>query len=167
MSSIKSLIIRNIEAEYTSEYIANVLWRHHIAQVKHITLIPQLTGNTVLQTAYVEIEMWCDSEIAYNFIHRLNSGSKEARLVHSIDDWWKVEINPNKIIQLYLYAQTQHFPRSYFHKETNMDKDMDKDMDKYMDKDMKEIIENTIRNSKYVTLRPHQKIYKQQESFMV
>jgi hypothetical protein len=155
MSAIKSLIIHNIEAEYTSEYIANILWKHYIAQVKHITLIPQLTGNTILQTAYVEIEMWCDSEIAYNFIHRLNSGSKEARLVHRIDDWWKVEINTNKTIQLYLYAQTHHFPNSYFHKETNMENNMEK------------IIENTIRNSKYVTLRPHQKIYKQQESFMV
>jgi hypothetical protein len=143
--SNKSLIIHSIEAEYTSEYIANILWRHNIAQVKHITLIPQLTGSTVLQTAYVEIEMWCDSEIAYNFIHRLNSGTKEARLVHSIDNWWKVEINPNKTVQLYLYAQTQHFPRSYFHKECNMDA----------------IIEDTIKKSQHVTLRPHQK------SFMV
>lgn len=143
--SNKSLIIHSVEAEYTSEYIANILWRHNIAQVKHITLIPQLTGSTVLQTAYVEIEMWCDSEIAYNFIHRLNSGTKEARLVHTSDNWWKVEINPNKTVQLYLYAQTQHFPRSYFHKECNMDA----------------IIEDAIKKSQHVTLRPHQK------SFMV
>ncbi len=151
MSSIKHLIIHSIEAEYTAEYIANVLWKHHIAQVKHITLIPQLTGNTILQTAYIDIETWCDSEIAYNFIHRLNSASKEARLVHNIDDWWKVEINPNKTIHLYLYAQTHHFPQSYFYRE----------------KDIESIIENTIRNSKNVTLRPHQKIYKEPASFMV
>jgi hypothetical protein len=143
MSTIKNLIIHSIEAEYTSEYIVNVLWRHNIAQVRHITLIPQLTGSTILQTAYVEIETWCDSEIAYNFIHRLNSGTKEARLVHSVDNWWKVEINPNKTIQLYLHAQTQHFPNSYFHKEVIME----------------DLIEIAIKKSQNVTLRPHQKAF--------
>jgi hypothetical protein len=153
MSAIKNLIVHNIEKEYTAKYIANILWRQNIAQVKTIILIPYLKDRTIMQTAYIELETWCDSETAYNFISRLNSGSKEARLVHNSDNWWKVEINRYNTSHLQVYAYTHHFPESYFDDETQ------KIFDSFIDK--------AVKNSKYVTLRPHQKIYKQQESFMV
>jgi hypothetical protein len=156
MSAIKQLTIHSVESEYTAEYIANILWRQNIAQVRNITLIPHLKGSSVLQTAYVDVETWCDSEIAYNFISKLNSGLKEARLVHNSDNWWKVEINRYNTSHLQAYAYTHHFPESYFNKDKN---ELQKLVDAFID--------NAVNNSQHVTLRPHQQIYKQQKSFMV
>ena len=155
MSAIKQLTVNSVESEYTAEYIANVLWRQNIAQVKSITLIPYLKGRIVLQTAYVEVETWCDSEIAYNFIHRLNNGTKEARLVHNSDDWWKVETNECNLEHLQLYTYTHKFPQSYFDREEN---GLQRLVDAFIDK--------AVKKSQNVTLRPHQKIYKQKESLV-
>lgn len=91
--AIKSIIISFIDSDITSEYIANVLWRQNIAKVSKILLIPYLKNANVLQIAYVDIALWCDSEAAYNFVQRLKNPTKEARIIHKDDEWWLVEAN--------------------------------------------------------------------------
>jgi len=92
MTVIKSLIIPRIERQYTQKYIADVFWRQHIAKVSSITLIPY---SKMYNTAYITIGEWSDTEIAYNFIQRVNNLYKEARIVHRDDEWWPIQLEFN------------------------------------------------------------------------
>ena len=109
--SIKRIMIFRIQPQYTAEYIANVFWKHRIAQVKSITLFPYLQGSNVYQRAYITIDNWSDSEVAYNFIQRLKQKSKPTRIVYKDDLWWPVKINTN----IAGWRRTV-FPESYFNK---------------------------------------------------
>jgi len=115
--SIKSFTIQSVELKYTSEYIATVLWKQKIAKVNSITMIPYLRGNEVYNLAYVYIDTWCDSEIAYNFINRLKISSKETRLVHNSDDWWSIEMNTHNSGNINLYSYTKKFNNDFFEKD--------------------------------------------------
>ena len=115
--SVKSVMIKCVESQYTQEYIANVFWRQNIAKVSSITLIPYLKNSENYSIAYIAIDEWCASEVAYNFINRLKDTSKEARLVHSVDDWWPVEINTHNNGDIWLGAYTVVFTSDYFVKD--------------------------------------------------
>ncbi len=119
--SVKSVMISCVNCHYTQEYIANVFWRQHIAQVSAITLIPIIQNGEICSIAYINIDQWCDSEAAYNLIQRLKDSSKEARIVHHDDDWWPVEINTHNNGDIYLGAYTLTFSSSYFVKEVEDD----------------------------------------------
>ena len=114
---ISSIIISGITEGYTSEYIANVLWKQGLAQVSRITMLPYLDheSNTICFTAYADIQEWADTEAAFNFIKRLDK-TFVARIVHNDDDSWHVRIttryNANHNVHLYAYAtnfNTQYF----------------------------------------------------------
>ena len=113
MSSIKSLIIPCVEYEYTHEYIANAFWKQSIARVSSVTLIPYIKGEWVYYIAYINIDCWCDSENAYNFIKKLNNPHKETRLVHYEDNWWSVEQSVNTFA---IRDATVQFEPSYYEK---------------------------------------------------
>lgn len=142
--SIKSLMIANVESQHTAEYIANVFWNQSIAHVSSITLIPYLKETEVLQLAYIDIEYWCDSEVAYNFLQRLKIPEGEARVVHIADEWWALQINTHNNGHLLAGIYTRKFSYSYFEKNTNFD-------------DKK--IEYALANSNNVTLREDQTVY--------
>lgn len=142
--SIKSLMIANVESQHTAEYIANVFWNQSIAHVSSITLIPYLKETEVLQLAYIDIEYWCDSEVAYNFLQRLKIPEGEARLVHIADEWWALQINTHNNGHLLAGIYTRKFSYSYFEKNTIFD-------------DKK--IEYALANSNNVTLREDQNVY--------
>jgi len=71
--SIKSIMISNIEPQFTADYIANVLLRKKIAKVNSITLIPQIINGIITNIAYIDIYSYCDTEAAYKFITNLKS----------------------------------------------------------------------------------------------
>ena len=121
--SIKSVMINCVESQYTQEYIANVFWRQHIAKVGSITLIPYLKNGEICSIAYVNIDQWCDSEAAYNFIQRLKDSSREVRIVHQDDDWWPVQINTHNNGEIYVGAYTLAFPSSYFVRDESEEDD--------------------------------------------
>lgn len=113
-SSSMSLIVSGIEEQYNVAYIANTFWNLNIAKVRSITL-------TSKGVAFVEINSWCDSEIAYNFIRRLNNVKKETRLVHYQDDWWVVSKNVKGVYcgcsHAYCDCDYITFDDSYFEKK--------------------------------------------------
>lgn len=108
-----SLIVSGVEEQYNVEYIANTFWNLNIAKVSSIILTSQ-------GTAFVEIETWCDSEIAYNFIKRLNNVEKEARLVHYQDDWWVISKNNGQVFDFKGECDFATFDDDYFEKKINM-----------------------------------------------
>ena len=150
-----SLMIPCIESRFTAEYIANAFWNQHIAQVKTITLIPYLKNTVTFQLAYVVIENWCDSEVAYNFIKRLQKvegegeGEGEVRMIHRTDEWWPIQLSS------YNYnteKNTTSFPSSFF---VPIDSAYWKAVEsKLLMKGSEDLFADNIQN---VTLRPHQK----------
>ena len=142
--SVNSLMIANVESQYTAEYIANVLWNQSLAKASSITLIPYLKETEILQMAYIEIDHWCDTEVAYNFLQRLKVPEGESRLVHLADKWWPVHINSHNNGRLLVGIYTTTFSDSYFTKTNICDE---------------ENIEYALVNSENVTLREHQTAY--------
>lgn len=90
--SIESLYISKIEPVFDAVYIADVFEYLGIAQISRVA-IESLGENSDFNCAYVDIKYWYDTEVAYNFINRLNNTNKETRLIHHDEDWWVVEIN--------------------------------------------------------------------------
>lgn len=107
MSPISSIYIPHVEKKYTAEFIAEVFLKNGIAKVSRVAIETYKNNiNTDLdkyKQAYVEIESWCETETAYNFIQRLKTPFLEARLVYEDDFWWSVEINnfPEKLSSNY------------------------------------------------------------------
>jgi hypothetical protein len=106
-----SLIVSGIEEQYNVAYIANTFWNLNIAKVRKISL-------TSKGLAYVELNHWCDSEVAYNFIRRINNLKKETRLVHYQDDWWIVKKGINNCDD-FDCVETVTFDDNYFEKRFN------------------------------------------------
>lgn len=98
MPVIKSLFISCIETSYDAEYIMNTFCMNDIATVSKIILVPytKKTGNFL--RAYIDISHWHETEAAYNFIQSLHKTYEETRFLHSMSDWWVVEINKNLLI---------------------------------------------------------------------
>lgn len=115
--SINNLIINSVESKYTFEYIANAFWNQRIAKVSKITLIPYLKNNEIYSIAYIMIDEWCDSEMAYNFIQKLKHKFNEARIVYYEEYWWSVKINTHNDGYIYIGPYTMSFQSSYFEKE--------------------------------------------------
>jgi hypothetical protein len=99
MNAITSIYIPHVENYIGAEYIADVLSKNGIATVNKIVFEPYKGRTDAYKKAYVDIKNWHDTESAFWFISRLKNEFVEARLVHSYDDWWTVEINkyPHKI----------------------------------------------------------------------
>lgn len=117
--SIKSLTINCVESIYTQEYIANTFWKQQIARISSVTLIPFTKNGEKYNIAYINVDQWCDSENAYNFIRYLNNPFKETRLVHHEDNWWPVEINTHNNGSIDVDKYTVHFTSDYFQRSTN------------------------------------------------
>ena len=160
--SINSLMIPCVESQYTQEYIANVFWRQHIAKVSSITLIPYLKNGEIYNIAYITIYNWCDSEAAYNFIHRVQNPYKEARIVHHDDNWWPIQLNTHNNGDIKVGTYTVDFDSSYFKKveyDTDSCSDYEFSIDEQIDFETELRIQNALQNSQNVTLRPGQQAF--------
>jgi hypothetical protein len=96
-SVIKSVFIGVIDSSLSAEYIMDAFYCQDIATISRVTLIssPIKTG---VYRAYLDIYEWHPTEAAYNFIQRLKDPNREARIVHSDDNWWAVSVNINPFI---------------------------------------------------------------------
>jgi hypothetical protein len=99
MNAITSIYIPCIDTGFNAKFIADVFDRNGIAHVSRVyiepTLLKSKNGLSRWNRAYIDINYWHDTEAAYNFIYRLRSLNREARIVYDEDNWWPVEINKN------------------------------------------------------------------------
>lgn len=120
-----------VESQYTQEYIANVFWRQDIAKVSNITLIPYIKNSEIYNIAYINIDEWCSTEAAYNFINRVKNPEREARIVHCADNWWVIEINTHNNGDLIVGDYTVSFNAAYWvKKEVSIVSCSDAEMDR-------------------------------------
>jgi len=149
--TLKNIMISNIKPDYNAMYIANILKTREIAQVTSITLIPEIKNGEIVNIGYIDIDTYCDTEAAYEFIENMKSGF--FILYHDMEDNpWVVQKNTHNSGGLYVGTYTTNF---YYHENEKQIIDHDTDLR----------IEYAVNNSHNVTLRPHQYLEKKfQES---
>jgi len=109
---IMHLIIPSLSSRTKKQDIANVFWKLRIAQIFSIVFIPYVKNNKPVQMAFIEIAVWCDSEVAYSAIQRLNKPEGEVRVIYKDDNWWAVYANPAATMPKNIFA-TYFFPFYY------------------------------------------------------
>ena len=97
-SVIKSLFIGVIETSFTADHIMDAFYCQDIATISQVTIVPFNSKSGPLNRAYLDIHEWHTTEVAYNFIQRLKDSNKEARIIHTDDNWWAVRVNKNPFI---------------------------------------------------------------------
>jgi hypothetical protein len=97
-SVVKSLFIGAIDTSFTADHIMDAFYCQDIATISRVTLVPFNTKSGPLNRAYLDIHEWHTTEVAYNFIQRLKDSNKEARIIHTDDNWWAVRVNKNPFI---------------------------------------------------------------------
>ena len=156
--AIKSIMIHNIKSEYTAEYIANVLLSREIAYVSSITLIPEIKNDDIFNIAYIDINSYCDTESAYDFIENLKYGffvlCNDAK-----ENPWIIQKNTHNSGGLSVGTYTTYFT---YNENNNWIKVEGENEYPTFEEFKNEIaIQYAINNSHNVTLRPHQQPYKQ------
>ena len=91
---IQSLFIQFVELYVDAQFIMDLFYTSDIATIRSITF--QSGENEPYKKAYIDIHEWHDTEIAYNFIKRLQNSNVETKIVHTDDDWWVVKINKTR-----------------------------------------------------------------------
>jgi hypothetical protein len=153
--TVKNIMISNIKPEYTAMYIANVLNTREIAQVTSITLIPEIKNGEIFNIAYIDIDTYCDTEAAYEFIENIKSGFFV--LYHDFEDKpWVFQKNTHNLGGLFVGTYTTNF---YYHENENLQEIEEQIHD--FDTELR--IEYAISNSHNVTLRPHQFLEKKNQ----
>lgn len=98
MYFIKSIIINFVQVGYAPTYIANCFKHAGIANILRITMIPCNDHPGYLKV-FADIAYWHDTELAYDFIHRLmNNGTvrfRHTRCRTIQKQRWNVHINKN------------------------------------------------------------------------
>ena len=72
-STITSLYMPCVDRYHSADYISNRLFYNGIAIVNRIIMFPYFKNNQAYQKAYIYIESWLDTDIAYNFIQSLKT----------------------------------------------------------------------------------------------
>lgn len=122
----KSIMIIDIDVQYSAEYIAYAIWEKEIARVSSITLIPQIKNGEISHIAYIEIESFSETETAYKFIMNLNRGFGYI-LSHDdtdIANLWFIEKNVHNSGKLQVGQYTTVFTPK-FYKNFILDDDED------------------------------------------
>jgi hypothetical protein len=94
------LVIYDIDPNYSTDYIIEVLYIQHIAKVSRIILVPYISpyDGEMYNVAYVDLYEWNNNEYAQEFIKMLESPlpyGKEVYLYHYNNLGWPVRLITN------------------------------------------------------------------------
>ena len=116
--SATNIMISDIKSQFTSEYIANVLWKREIAKVSSITLIPQIKNEEISYIAYIDIDSFCDTEVAYDFVCHMSADNfafcHNESDMENTDNFWIVEKNTHNSGNLHVGSYTTAFMPHFF-----------------------------------------------------
>ena len=115
------LIISGINNEVRPEYIATVFFKHKIAQVRNIILVPYFSGKIIYVRAYVEIWAWCEDPSAHNFIKQLTNTEHNTFIIHRLTERWMVELTQydSEFPFQTIGSMSEYFPITFY--ETCLD----------------------------------------------
>jgi len=116
--SAKNIMITYIKPQFTAEYIANLLWKREIAKVSSITFIPQIKNGEISHIAYINIDSFCETEAAYDFVHNMSADHfifcHDESDVNNPDNLWILEKNTHNSGNLYVGPYTTAFASDFF-----------------------------------------------------
>jgi hypothetical protein len=112
----KRIMIRDLESQYNAEYIANVFWGKCIARVSSITLIPYIIDDKITNTAYVEIDSFCETEEGRNCAKAMTfcDGMMIGHATPNEDNIWVIEPNTHYPGELCVGNFTTKFAADFF-----------------------------------------------------
>jgi hypothetical protein len=151
-------MISDIKPQYTAEYIAKVLETREIAKVSSITLIPEIKNNEVCNIAYVDIDSYCDTESAYEFILNIKSGFL-ILCNEPEENPWIIQENTHNSGGLCVGTYTTKFYNKVQQEEQDLPADeisLNIDYYSFYNDEHESRIQHALNNSYNVTLRPHQ-----------
>jgi hypothetical protein len=116
--SAKNIMILDIKPQFTAEYIANLLWKREIAKVSSITFIPQIKNGEISHIAYINIDSFCETEAAYDFVYNMSADHfifcHDESDVNNPDNLWILEKNTHNSGNLYVGPYTTAFASDFF-----------------------------------------------------
>lgn len=116
--SAKNIMITDLKPQFTADYIANVLWKREIAKVSSITLIPQINNDIISNIAYIEIDMYCETEAAYDFVRHMFADffifCHDESDLENTDNFWILEKNTHNSGNLRIGSYTTAFAPEFF-----------------------------------------------------
>lgn len=111
-------MILNIKPQFTADYIANLLWKRGIAKVSSITFIPEIKNGEISHIAYINIDSFCETKEAADFIHNIASDlfvfCHNEQDVDNTDSFWVLEKNTHNSGNLYVGPYTTIFTSDFF-----------------------------------------------------
>ena len=126
------LCIYNIDPNYSTDYIIEVLYIQNIAKVSRIIIVPYVSqyDGEMYMTAYIDLHEWNNNEYAEGFIKILESPlphGREVYLYHYNDLGWPVKLITNTDIVFNLgytkITATHYNLEHYDDKNINWDND--------------------------------------------
>lgn len=115
---IKNIMITNMNSRFTAEYIANVLWKQEIAKVSSITLIPEIKNEEITNIVYINIDSYCETDNAYEFIYNMSSEyfifCHDETDINNPDNIWILKKNTHNSGNLYVGPYTTIFDSDFF-----------------------------------------------------
>jgi hypothetical protein len=129
----KRIMIRDLESQYNAEYIANVFWSKCIARVSSITLIPYIIDDKITNTAYVEIDSFCETEEGRNCAKALTlcDGMMFGHAVPEEENIWVFEPNTHYQGELCVGSFTTKFAADFFEPKEAKSQQVDEDEESY------------------------------------
>lgn len=106
------LCINNIDPNYRTDYIIEVLYIQYIAKVSRIITVPYISqyDGEMYMSAYIDVHEWNNNEYAHDFIKMLETPlpyGKEVYLYHYNNLGWPVKLITNTDIVFKLgYTKT-------------------------------------------------------------
>ena len=121
MTAIYSIMIQDIDMQYTAEYIASAFWKKEIAKISLITLIPQINNQVISNMAYITIDTYCETEAAHSFIEQLNHHGR----YRFEDEPWIVQENTHNAGSLFAGPYTTMFMEDFFNQSEDQKEDQE------------------------------------------
>ena len=111
--NFKNIMIHQVKTHYTAEHIAFTLLTKEICHISSITLIPQIDNGEIYNIAYIDIDMYCDTEAAYEFIHSIKDGLFILHHDNDVDNPWTFQLNTHNFGGLSVGTFTTQFTQKH------------------------------------------------------
>jgi hypothetical protein len=109
-------MISNIDISTRATDIAKLFWEKNLGQVESITMVPTFEEDKFSQIAYVDVKVWFNVDLAYNFVIEPKNTLATSGLSLYINEKlsWLIRLNTHNKGNLQMNTYTIHFPDHYF-----------------------------------------------------
>jgi len=89
-SSINRFILPSIDSQISASFVVKVFEECEIATIAKVSF--NYNNNRNYKRAIIDVDSWCDSEVAWKFISRLRCAKDGIRICYNGDKYWMVKL---------------------------------------------------------------------------